>query len=55
MKALQPFFIEAGKTKKASRQEYLDTMRSIVQQNSVIFGFWTVWEPNAFDGNDKRG
>ena len=53
VKALYPFFQQAGATKKASRQDYLDTMRTIVQQNTGIFGFWTVWEPNAFDGRDK--
>ncbi len=53
VKALYPFFQQAGATKKASRLDYLETMRSIVQQNAGIFGFWTVWEPNAFDGKDK--
>jgi methyl-accepting chemotaxis protein len=53
VKALYPFFQQVGATKKGSRQDYLDTMRTIVQQSPGIFGFWTVWEPNAFDGRDK--
>ena len=53
IRALEPFFRQAGATKKANRQDYIETMRHVVEDNPAIFGVWTVWEPNAFDGRDR--
>lgn len=29
-------------------------LRDVVELNSDILGTWCVWEPNAFDGNDRK-
>ena len=35
-----------------NREVGIAIMKSILEQNPTILGLWTVWEPNAFDGND---
>jgi methyl-accepting chemotaxis protein len=35
-----------------SREEALDLMANRFKANPTMFGIWTGWEPNAFDGKD---
>lgn len=36
-----------------SREEIRDLLRESVKNNTNYLGAWTLWEPNAFDGNDN--
>ncbi len=38
---------------KATRENVVDMMGYILDKNPDVISAWTVWEPNAFDGNDK--
>lgn len=35
-----------------SRDELLNMLKSVIEDNSNYLGVWTLWEPNAFDGKD---
>ena len=37
-----------------TREEALDLMENRFRANPTMFGFWTGWEPNAFDGKDDQ-
>lgn len=53
VEAVLPFFQQAAATKKSSRQDYIATMRDILEATPDLADIWTVFEPNAFDGKDK--
>lgn len=36
-----------------TRDQVSGILRSIVEKNSTFLGMYTVWEPDAFDGNDR--
>ncbi|MFO1243091.1 MAG: methyl-accepting chemotaxis protein [Rickettsiales bacterium] len=38
----------------ASREAADAMLRGIVERNSDFLGFWSMWEPNAFDGKDAE-
>ena len=37
-----------------SRDAVISIMKTVLEQNPVFLGVWTVWEPNAFDGKDSE-
>jgi len=37
---------------KAPRKEISDMLMSAIEENTNYLGTWSLWEPNAFDGND---
>lgn len=41
-------------TKNTDREVVIKVLQKIAQSSGVILGAWTVWEPNAFDGNDAK-
>ncbi|KOY80879.1 methyl-accepting chemotaxis protein [Lysinibacillus macroides] len=39
---------------KGDRDLANDMFRQLLEQNNTFLGVWTVWEPNAFDGQDEH-
>jgi methyl-accepting chemotaxis protein len=35
-----------------NREVVIDMLKKVVEDNDTVFGAYTLWEPNAFDGND---
>ncbi len=35
-----------------ARAVYVRVLRDVLLENPQVFGTWTIWEPNALDGND---
>ena len=52
--ALAAVLGNAAGTEKANRADYLEIMQQINESNRGFFGIWTVFEPNAFDGDDAQ-
>ncbi|MGM0611846.1 MAG: hypothetical protein ACQES5_12305, partial [Thermodesulfobacteriota bacterium] len=40
--------------KLADRENLLSMMEGMLENNPGYLGIWTVWEPNAFDGQDMN-
>lgn len=39
----------------ADRKSFTENLKKVLKDSpEVIFGVWNVWEPNAFDGNDRN-
>lgn len=39
----------------ASRREFINSqLKNVLMENPTFAGIWTCWEPNAFDGLDRR-
>lgn len=38
----------------ADRRLYDQILRRVLESDTEIYGTWTVWEPGALDGNDRR-
>ncbi len=36
------------------RKHYDEILKGVLEKNAGFRSVWTVWEPNAFDGNDKQ-
>jgi methyl-accepting chemotaxis protein len=47
-------FIALKKSAKPDRQAALEILRQTLEANPLLLGSWTVWEPNAFDGQDQK-
>ncbi|TGL97507.1 HAMP domain-containing protein [Leptospira barantonii] len=41
-------------TSKQNRAEILELLKKLTRENDLVFGTWTIFEPNAFDGLDSR-
>lgn len=39
-------------TEGAVREEYLELMEQVLRRSDRVFGIWSAFEPNAFDGKD---
>jgi methyl-accepting chemotaxis protein len=37
-----------------TRQDLAQMLTVILSKNPSVLGFWTLWEPNAFDGQDQK-
>jgi methyl-accepting chemotaxis protein len=37
-----------------TRQDLLEVLTVVLRNNPNALGFWTLWEPNAFDGQDQK-
>ncbi|MBI4979378.1 MAG: PDC sensor domain-containing protein [Spirochaetes bacterium] len=45
---------QPGNTLKISREQVNAMMKQVLIENPQYIGVWTLWEPNAFDGQDSR-
>ncbi|MCG6168397.1 ATP-binding protein [Leptospira sanjuanensis] len=45
---------DVAQVSKQSRGEILSLLKTLASENELVFGTWTIWEPNAFDGSDAR-
>jgi methyl-accepting chemotaxis protein len=43
-----------GNRMPLTRQDLLLTLRGVLSRNPNLIGLWTAWEPNSFDGLDKK-
>lgn len=43
-----------GTEKGISRESYTELLKDLVRSDPSIFGIYTAWEPNAFDGRDEE-
>ncbi|MGI6150531.1 MAG: methyl-accepting chemotaxis protein [Christensenellales bacterium] len=50
LKLLVAEFAEKG---SYNRERIIEILKADVQENENVFSAYTIWEPNAFDGNDK--
>ncbi len=53
VKSLAAVLANAAGTHRADRDYYVDLIGQITRENQSLFGCWTIFEPNAFDGKDK--
>lgn len=53
VRTLEPVFARAAGDPSTSREEYVQLMLRILEGSPEVFGVYTVWEPNAFDGRDQ--
>ncbi len=51
--ALEPVINEMRKG-GTSRESVINTLGHIVENSPAIYGIWTGWEPNAYDGKDAQ-
>jgi len=49
-RALKPVFEQTGKT--PDRDADIALLESILKQSNGVYGVYTLWEPNKYDGND---
>ncbi|MPM08595.1 hypothetical protein SDC9_54909 [bioreactor metagenome] len=49
-RALKPVFEQTGKT--PDRDADIAMLESILRQSDGVYGVYTLWEPNKYDGND---
>ncbi len=52
-KAVEPI-IKGFSGGVGTREQVVEILRDVTSSNSQIFGMWTCWEPNAFDGRDSE-
>ncbi len=52
VKVLSQVLEAIATSQKANRDEVNTMFKTIAEKNPKLIGIWTVWEPNAFDGND---
>ncbi|MEA4971426.1 MAG: cache domain-containing protein, partial [Candidatus Pelethousia sp.] len=50
-KALNPVFSQVGRN--TSRTADINLLKALLEQNGDLFGTFTIWEPNAYDGIDS--
>lgn len=50
---LKDNIISAKVTNSASRERVISDLRRMLESNPDVLGFYTAWEPDKFDGNDK--
>lgn len=53
VKALEPVFSQAVTFSNPKRTDYIELFKKILESNDNIWGLFTVWEPDAFDGKDQ--
>lgn len=53
LKSLSTVVLDANTQKKQSREDIVRILGKGLEKQPVILGLYTLWEPNAFDGNDK--
>ncbi|ULL13253.1 methyl-accepting chemotaxis protein [Paenibacillus sp. H1-7] len=46
--------LNARETKKLSRDDVIQMLQNLLEHEPDIMGLYTLWEPNAFDNNDKQ-
>ena len=51
-KTLKTFLLELFKQKNFDRNLINEVLLNMTKENKDILGAWTLWEPNAFDGQD---
>ncbi|MCU6712091.1 methyl-accepting chemotaxis protein [Paenibacillus sp. J5C_2022] len=52
LKSLEVTLLEARDNDSLSRKEIVALMQRMLEERPRILGFYTLWEPDAFDGND---
>ncbi len=45
--------VKSLRRNNAARETVVEALAEVLSTNDKIFGIWTLWEPNAFDSNDK--
>ncbi|MBD2870649.1 methyl-accepting chemotaxis protein [Paenibacillus arenilitoris] len=50
--ALGTVLEQSRKRRDLSREEVVSLLRGVLEKRHGAFGLYTLWEPNAFDGND---
>jgi methyl-accepting chemotaxis protein len=53
VKALEPVFAQAAGDKSSTRARYTQLLHNILVEKPGVFGVYTLWEPEAFDGKDR--
>lgn len=51
---LRDSFLFIRNKQSLSREEIIELLKVLLEQNSNIIGIYTIWEPDKFDGNDKK-
>ncbi len=54
VKSMAAMLSNAAGTPRADREYYINLMGQITKENPSLFGVWTVFEPDAFDGKDRN-
>ncbi|WP_141506410.1 methyl-accepting chemotaxis protein [Paenibacillus luteus] len=53
LQTLSSLLVETRKSNNLSREDTITIMSRMLQERPDVFGFYTLWEPGAFDGNDQ--
>lgn len=54
IRSLKPVFEQAIAQGNPDRRVYTDLLIEVLKDSPQIFGVYTLWEPNAFDGRDEE-
>jgi len=54
VKSLSSLLADIQRLGEPSREDLMEIIKSQIQAEKRIFGLWSVWEPNAFDGKDAE-
>ncbi len=53
-RSLVPVMEQAGGKNLLTREDVVDYLQEVMKKNDFIYGIYTCWEPNAFDGKDSE-
>lgn len=54
LKSLSAIMVDSREQNKLSREDMVSLMKGMLEERPDVFALYTLWEPNAFDNNDKE-